>query len=326
MVGNGHIAFAEGQGSHHLAGADTQAAQVHGYMRGVHHQASFPVEQGTGEIEALFDIYRQGGALQQGAHALGYALKTVGVQGKRHLLQGGLPGRAAGLCRMLLCPADYQRACGTAYLPAGVYHQAGKRVVDDGRAGQSAVISSYLLPFVHGGRQALLKKHLTLPYRYEFLPGSYFFFIRYVVCRWHFGYRNTYRFHFYRALNPMAEQAAVFFLKSYCRVGGCLVGYFQGIVLAAQAQVQHGAYYVGLLYAGRFELCHGLLTQGYTDIRQHYLLQGLQHLMYQVVLYAGGRNTGCAEQTAPVGHNDGGHIQQGGNVAYMLTDGSAKAQ
>ena len=80
MVGDRHIARPQRQHVAQAADAQTHRAQVHGDVRGVDDQLSGSVQDGAGEVEALLDIRRDGGAAQPLAHVGRDRAEPVGEQ------------------------------------------------------------------------------------------------------------------------------------------------------------------------------------------------------------------------------------------------------
>ena len=64
------------QGQHALP----HGAQMNGDVRSIGHQTSPPVKEGTGEIQPLFDVHRDAGLLQTGAHLLGNRHEAMAEQ------------------------------------------------------------------------------------------------------------------------------------------------------------------------------------------------------------------------------------------------------
>ncbi len=84
--------FAAGYGRQQADNAVAHGAQVHGDMGCIGHQAAAAIEEGTGEIQPLFDVHRAGGLPQPLAHPLGDGAEAVLVQLQLHRIHTRRPG------------------------------------------------------------------------------------------------------------------------------------------------------------------------------------------------------------------------------------------
>ena len=80
MVRDRHVARPQRQHVAQAADAQTHRAQVHGDVRGVDDQLSGSVQDGAGEVEALLDVRRDGGAAQPLPHVGRDRAEPVGEQ------------------------------------------------------------------------------------------------------------------------------------------------------------------------------------------------------------------------------------------------------
>ena len=80
-------------GLHHRRDARAHRAQVHRHVRRVGNQLRLRVEDCTGEVEPLLDVYRAGGLLKHDAHLFG----DMHEEPVHHLETGRV--EQAGRCR-----------------------------------------------------------------------------------------------------------------------------------------------------------------------------------------------------------------------------------
>ena len=92
IAGRQGWALAAGYGRQQADDAVAHGAQVHGDMGCVGHQVAAAIEEGTGEIQPLFDVHRAGGLPQPLAHPLGDGAEAVLEQFQLYRIHARRPG------------------------------------------------------------------------------------------------------------------------------------------------------------------------------------------------------------------------------------------
>ena len=80
MIGNDDVTGFKGQGRRDFSDAKSEGTEMNGHVRSVGREEAIGVKQSAGEVEALLDVGRKGGALKASPHFLDKRKETIGKQ------------------------------------------------------------------------------------------------------------------------------------------------------------------------------------------------------------------------------------------------------